>query len=141
MKQPKGFVGEFGEEIKETVKKGKEELGLGQAFEEFLRALFGGAKPLSPEQEKKLEEKKEAEKRKVRAQVLEEFMPTQEEERVYYRKQKEEVLKKIGKQKEGQKKAWEATSESPKGAKKRGSLFEFLRRKVTSTERKSGGKF
>lgn len=139
--KPKGFVGEVGEQVKETVKAGKEQASLGKAFEEWLRQIFSGVKPLSPEEEKKLEEEEDEAKRVARAQVLEQFMPSSEEEHVYYKKQKEEAVKEMEKKKEVKKKAWEATAAAPKGRKQRGSLLEFLRRKVTKTERKIGGKF
>ena len=88
-----------------------------------------------------MSEKEEAEKRQARAHVLEQFMPPPEAEKVYYKKQKEEALKKLEEQKKVQKKAWEATAATPRGRKKVGSLFEFLRRKVTHAERKVGDKF
>lgn len=145
MKQPKrpGFVGEVGEELEKTVEVGKKEAAhsLGEAFEELLRSLFGTTKPLSPEEKKRLEEEEKKEKRLTRAQVLEEFMPTPEEERVYHRKQKEEAIKKAKKAKEAKEKAWVATARPQKGRSKVGALFESLRRKVTQTERKIGGKF
>lgn len=141
MKKPRGAVEEIGEEIKETVKKGGEQISLGKVFEEWLRQIFGGVKPLSAEEEKKLKEKEEAEKRQARAQVLEQFMLPSEEEPVYYKKQKEEAIEGVKKKKEAEKKAWEVTAATPKGRKKVGSLFEFLRRKVTHIERKVGDKF
>jgi len=142
MKKPAGLVGEIGEEVEKTVEAGKKEVthSIGEAVEELLRSLFGTAKPLSAEKKQALEKNKEAEKRQVRAQVLEEFMPSPEEERVYYQKQKEEARKRAEKVKEVKKKAWEAGAASPKGKKQRGSLFESLRRKTSQAERK-GGKF
>lgn len=141
MKKPKGIIEEVGVEIKETVKKGGEQVSLGKAFEEWLRQIFGGVKPLSPEEEERLREKEEAEKRQARAQVLRPFMEPPQEEGVYYRKQKEKAIEEAKKKKEAERKAWEVTAAAPKGRKKRGSLFEFLRRKATKTERKIGGKF
>ena len=141
MRRPKGIIGKVGGEIGETVKEGREQVSLGKAFEELLKQIFGGARPLSAEEEKKLKEKEEEAKRKARAQVLAQFMPTPQEERIYYQRQKEEAAKRLKEEREKKEKAWEATAQSPKGRKKRGSLFEFLRRKVTKTERKIGGKF
>lgn len=145
MKKPKAprFTGELGEQIKETTKEGKEQVSLGKAFEELLSQIFGGAKPPSKEKMEEIKKEEEEQARLARAKVLEQFMGPPEdtkEERVYYQKQKEEAMKKIEKQKEAQKKVWEAGAAAPKGKKQRGSLFESLRRKVTQTERK-GGKF
>ena len=142
MKKPKvpGFAGEFGEQIKETAKAGKDQVSLGKAFNELLREIFGGAKPLTSQEKEVLEKKEDAGKRKARAQVLQQFMGPSggEEERVYYRKQKEETMRRMEERKKVEKEAGMKILEAPKGKTQRGSAFAFLKRKKTKTERKGG---
>ncbi|MBL7159155.1 hypothetical protein ISS85_01650 [Candidatus Microgenomates bacterium] len=137
-----GLVSEFEKEVGETVKTGKEQVSLGQAFSELLSQIFGGATPPTPERMKELKTEEDKMGREARAKVLEQFMgpapaPT---ERVYEVKQKEETTKRMKMQKEAKKKSGMEILQAPQGKTQRGSAFASLRRKKTGVERK-GGKF
>ena len=137
-----GLVSDIEKEAGETVKTVKEQISPGNFFEEFLRQILGGAKPLSSEQEKILREKEKVEAGEARAEVLRPFFMESpvEKERVYDKQQKEEAMKKMEMRKKAEKEAGMKILESPKGKTQRGSAFAFLKRKKTGIERK-GGKF